>query len=343
MMVSVMGEQSTRSRGDEERGRYCLTCAYDLRGLLASTTRCPECGRAFDSANPCTFRRRPFRTWGRLIKRVAIGLTTMLVVLVVVWGYFFWGWYSERQVLIALKVEMDGRYGVAYTPFVTSWPKKHLGPIGVVMDRVTFIDLGGRAELTNLAPLARLRNLQIVGLGNVGATDLEPLSSLTKLEALQLDGMRVKALAPLGGLTSLKSIGFNNTDVDDLAPLVGLTNLEHLECGNSAIGDLAPLAGLTHLQELGLKGTRVTDLTPLASLTNLTDLDLSNTSVKEVSPLAGLARLNRLVLANTLVTDLTPLSGLKSLRWLIVSKTGISEAQVTALQQRLPDCKIIRE
>ena len=36
---------------------YCLTCFYDLRGLIAQ--RCPECGRPFSPANPKSFSPTP--------------------------------------------------------------------------------------------------------------------------------------------------------------------------------------------------------------------------------------------------------------------------------------------
>lgn len=47
---------------------YCQKCSYSLNGL--DRNRCPECGRLFDSADPNTFRRKPYRVspfWKRTI------------------------------------------------------------------------------------------------------------------------------------------------------------------------------------------------------------------------------------------------------------------------------------
>ncbi len=56
----------------------CLTCEYQLQGLPEPV--CPECGRSFDPADPCTFDTRPDgwrrRRW---IKRGCIALAIALV------------------------------------------------------------------------------------------------------------------------------------------------------------------------------------------------------------------------------------------------------------------------
>jgi hypothetical protein len=54
----------------------CLTCKYDLSKLTEH--RCPECGRAFDPADPKTF-----HSAGRLSRRVSMLLVILIVVAIV--------------------------------------------------------------------------------------------------------------------------------------------------------------------------------------------------------------------------------------------------------------------
>ena len=58
---------------------FCLGCGYPLRQLAAN--RCPECGRAFDPANPRTMSiRRPLRKWQRwLLKPIGWPIIALVV------------------------------------------------------------------------------------------------------------------------------------------------------------------------------------------------------------------------------------------------------------------------
>ncbi len=306
-----------------EPARYCLgkNCGYNLRGLPASTTRCPECGWPFDPADPTTYRSRPLRRWLRHVKRAALGLAALLLILAAVWGWFFWGWYDEQQALRALKVDSSNPRLVEYAPIPTPWPKDHLGSVAFVLDRVVAVSLIDRSDLTDLAPLERLTSLQELSVFNTPVADLAPLARLTNLRNLWLDGTRVT----------------------NLAPLARLTELQYLDLEDTGVTDLAPLAQLTSLQQLYLGGPGVTDLAPLARLTNLRWLSLRYTGMTNLAPLAGLTSLNVLNLYGTRVTDLAPLARLKSLRSLITPQATVTEAQADALRRDLPDCTITRQ
>ncbi len=311
MMATAMGEQTNKlppGATTPEPPRYCRgkNCGYNLRGLPTSTTRCPECGREFDPANPKTYRFRPLRRWLKHVQRAALTLAALLLILAATWGWFYWGWYDEQQALRALKVDPDRPPQsmtdlpvCTYVPILGWWLTDRLGPHGFVLYRVMCLRLDFRPDVTDIAPLARLTSLQWLRLRGTPVTDLLPLARLTNLQTLDIDG----------------------TGVTDLAPLVRLTNLQWLYLDATRVTDLTPLAGLTNLQLLGLAYTRVTDLTPLARLMNLQDLDLTGTGV----------------------TDLGPLGGLASLRLLTVPKETITQAQADALHRHLPDCTITRE
>ena len=74
-----------------ESPRFCRRCGYELRGL--PTPRCPECGRAFDPANPPA-RSGPVRPTGtrhRFRRRMVVGVILVVGSLAVaVSGIFTW-------------------------------------------------------------------------------------------------------------------------------------------------------------------------------------------------------------------------------------------------------------
>src|SRR5437868_5161225 len=76
---------------------FCRRCGYALLGLAAETRACPECGRAFDPADPRTTARRPPRPalwrWARR------GLLLVLLLATAAGGGYAWlyhGWAAER-------------------------------------------------------------------------------------------------------------------------------------------------------------------------------------------------------------------------------------------------------
>ncbi|MCE9610537.1 MAG: hypothetical protein K8R23_10120 [Chthoniobacter sp.] len=134
-------------------------------------------------------------------------------------------------------------------------------------------------QCRNVDALRGLTRLQTLNLSDSEVKDLAPLASLTQLQVLGLtNSTNVADLAPLASLTQLKVLGLNGcTGVTDLAPLAGLTQLQELYLTDCrVVAELAPLASLSRLQQLYLGGcTRVTDIAPLAGLTQLQWLALS--------------------------------------------------------------------
>ena len=119
----------------------------------------------------------------------------------------------------------------------------------------------------------------IVVLRQNQVTDLTPLAGLRNLEHLSVDVTRVSDLSSLADLKNLKWLVLKGTTVGDLTPLADLKNLERLYLDDTAVSDLTPLAGLTNLKWLDLSHAEVGDLTPLTGLTNLEELWLIQTQV----------------------------------------------------------------
>lgn len=117
------------------------------------------------------------------------------------------------------------------------------------------------------------------------------------------------------------------------------------DCQEQGITSLAGIGVYSGLQVLRLDDNAITDLTPLGDLAELGVLSLSGTQPASLAPLAGLTRLYCLVLARVAL-DADALAVLKDmgtrLTWLdLNAATGLSDADVTALKDALPNTTLI--
>ena len=227
-------------------------------------------------------------------------------------------------------------------------------------------------KVSDISPLAALKELQTLDLLNSGVSDIRPLSGLTELRTLLLKGNPVRDLTPLSGLnlTNLKYdvIGqtAGQTDLAEawmpdsvlrtavrgeigLLPDVPLTkerlqSARYINIAGKGISDITGLEFATDLRELDLRDNPVTDLRPLANLTMLEDLYLSdlfpNTPTLDLHPLANLINLQELSLENSKVSDISPLAKLKKLRILDLSHNDISDVRPLAGLRELQKLRI---
>lgn len=76
-----------------ESERCCLGCGYNLRGL--ETPRCPECGRAFDPADPLTYGPRGRVTGGLAYLMTAVGLVGATLLC---WAILWFDWVRDVNI-----------------------------------------------------------------------------------------------------------------------------------------------------------------------------------------------------------------------------------------------------
>lgn len=129
---------SRTSQQGRPASRYCRRCGYCLDRLGSS--KCPECGKAFDPDDRATFDRRPWHRWRR--RAVRATLVVLLVAQVAFASAVLWlvhGWGSEQARI--RRLERAG--GRAYTDRVgPAWLKKLLGDrYGGLLDRAVDVDL----------------------------------------------------------------------------------------------------------------------------------------------------------------------------------------------------------
>lgn len=107
--------------------------------------------------------------------------------------------------------------------------------------------------------------------------------------------------------------------------------------------ELSSVVQLYALTNLTLSGNRLTDISPLSALGGLTTLDLSDNAISRLDALASLTGLRTLYLDNNPVTDFTPLFSLPSLTTLSIRGIAVTEEQLSALSNALPNCAIHSE
>jgi len=135
-------------------------------------------------------------------------------------------------------------------------------------------------------------------------SDLSPLAELKNLKALRISDTQVSDLSPLAGLQNLQAITIERSPVSDLSPLVGMPSLReiHIE-GVSSLKDISPVSEMTNLTHLGLVSTQVKDISPIRALTNLETLNLRNSPVRDITWLHGMDNITDLFLGGTRITD----------------------------------------
>ena len=207
------------------------------------------------------------------------------------------------------------------------------------------LQLDHNKHISDLSPIAGLRDLKILGIGDNSISDLSPLAGLTNLVSINITGNEISDLSPLEGLKSLETFFSWNNFFSDLSPLVKLTemslqkidicggdpdisvlkdakNLKELYLASSSVSDtdISALAGLTNLTRLGLAGNRnLSDLSPLSGLTNLKWLDLRDCNISDISSLSGLTNLKWISFERNNISDFSPLDGLPELTTIIDS------------------------
>ncbi len=179
-------------------------------------------------------------------------------------------------------------------------------------------------NLTSLAPLARLTNLDSVNVTGTKVTDLHPLANLHKLESLTLADNPISDIEPLRTLTWLSNVNLSGTQVADLGPIKNALQLRTLSVDDAPIASLAA-ARWPRLKRLSLKGTAITDLGPLANFTMLESLSFSDTLVVDLTPIARLSKLEDVQAHHTLITSLPSLAAMASLEELVLGFSPLDD------------------
>jgi hypothetical protein len=216
----------------------------------------------------------------------------------------------------------------------------------------------GRMHFTpeGLHQLASLQGLEVLWLpGHAPSADLFPFPKLTALSVGEVDDTAATRIAMCRSLRQLELLYSGITD-DGLKQIATLPGLRRLSLSSTVITDagIAHLKASPHLEHVELRATEVSDetLKHLAEITTLTRLDLHGSGLPGVNlgerfTAGGLQQLKRLPRLRALwLTNLRfnggfgVLKELAQLRELSLEMTDISEGEVAALEDALPNTTI---
>ena len=220
------------------------------------------------------------------------------------------------------------------------------------------LSIFGRQNLTSVAPIAALKQLQSLDLSASSVVDFSSLSTLTGLTSLKISSVimgpdlkwmngltNLKTLAIVGGknlvsfeglpsLPQLTQAKFDKAYPADLTPLVeALPGLKSLDLRGSTITDLTPLSGLANLEKLSLYGATVKDFSPLGRCASLRNLDFYNAKGVDHSTMGKLAQVTTLQGGQTSMQDISWVAGLSNLTQLTLSQENITDYSPLAKRQ----------
>lgn len=216
---------------------------------------------------------------------------------------------------------------------------------------LTEIDISGRLEITSLAPLRQLQNLQVLNCANTSVTSLAPLANLLDLQQLDASGTLIDTLGALSSARNLRKLNIDNTRVGSLLPLSDLEFLEHMSCEHTQLQEpqviqfirehpsclvifksdelslwwneaLSPAWKDALRQQVSISGIPTKE--QLHEIVFMERLVVANDpEIWDLSPVKEFVRLRELEVTNTAVADLSPIGQMYSLEKLVISRNPI--------------------
>ncbi len=169
----------------------------------------------------------------------------------------------------------------------------------------------GDCNISDLTPLATLKELTHLWLYCNDISDLTPLQGLVNLTHLDLNINQISNIAPLNKLTKLNILLLGENKINNISPLEILINLKKLDLDNNQINDISPLKNLNKLANIRLYANNISDWTSLYNLKKISELDISCNQITDLKVLQPLKYINKLDISGN------PLAGLNSPKSLV--------------------------
>lgn len=214
---------------------------------------------------------------------------------------------------------------------------------------LTSLDLSGN-PLVDYSGLGKLKNLQSLKLRNTGVRDadlscLEGLNVLLSLDLEENEGLTDVAIAQLKSM--LPSCTIKYPALVYIAQIGGesyRSDLTELSIHGTELSDLGEFDKLDHLETVSLSGNKISNIYLLQyspSRDTIRTLDLSDNALEDISPLASLTAIEELDLSNNRISSLQHLLNLGSLKVLRVAGNPLTQEQLDAFREAMPNVQLI--
>ncbi|MEP6343725.1 MAG: DUF3592 domain-containing protein [Maricaulaceae bacterium] len=138
-----------------------------------------------------------------------------------------------------------------------------------------------RNGITSLRPLSRFKNLRQLNIGgNHDISSLAGLEGLTELETLEARVLSLTDISALSALTQLKDLDISANNIMDITPVKDMNGLEIINLdGNKALQTMSALSDKAELNTVTLYRTQISDLSPLLSSPKLRRINIGSSPV----------------------------------------------------------------
>jgi len=143
-------------------------------------------------------------------------------------------------------------------------------------------------EPLDLARIAHIKGLYILGLDRLNFTNLKALRALPHLRHLVIENCVFTDFDALNGFKALKYLFAWNNKLTEFPAGLDLPLLDSLYLSGNRITDLGFVSSYPSLKALHVNGNRITDLSPLAGCTGLEALHVNDNPITSLAPLAGM-------------------------------------------------------
>ncbi len=199
------------------------------------------------------------------------------------------------EAIVAIKKAIaENKINLAKTPISLEKIKNEdLQTIVKELPEIVNLEIGKNNNITDISPLATLKNLKSLKFELDKLQDVTPLAVLEGLEKIDVKyDAKGQNLKWMSKLNNLKAVAIKAKSATSLEGLPKLEGLKEIRLSYFDLSDLKPLsATYPNLTKLNINASTVKDISDVANLKNLVRFDVQSARVKDFSPLAKCPKL----------------------------------------------------